>query len=280
METYNELAIVRSQASVEAQTGTLTPADRRRLSAVLQTLRSFAAAQQRAEDGSLDEAFARANATQSSIDRLPETEGGRYAALLGVALDRFYERLGARFRRAARAAESTPTRIEALSVAVTAFRRAGETRRFSRLSVRRDRLRADYRTDLTRLTAASEDAKTFVEACDASCRDPLAAVQSLGFGTFDRYLAARQTQARARTALSLAREHGLSDRSERLASMTDVTAEATQAAAIASSGLLFAYAAAVAVVGWLVSRRVQEWARDESIAGLRRATTPMEVRGL
>jgi hypothetical protein len=281
LETYSELSVVRSQATVEVQTGEFSETERRRMQAVLEALRSFVDAQQHADEGSLTDALETANATQASIDRLQGFErGGRYSALLGVALDRFYEQLGSQFQDTAQSASSTPAQVEALTVAATAFRRAGESRLFSRLSVRRDRVRADYRTDLSRLNAAADDAESFAATCDESCLAPQAAVQSLGLSTFDRYVAAKRAQASARTALTLSRKHGLSARSDRLSGVVDTTATATQALAIASGALLVGYALIVAVIGWLFARRIRAWAGVMAVTGLRRSVAPSEVQGV
>jgi hypothetical protein len=281
LETYSELSVVRSQATVEVQTGEFSEAERRRMQAVLEALRSFVDAQQHVDDGSLTDALDTANATQASIDRLQGLEGGgRYSALLGVALDRFYEQIGSQFRDTAESASSTPAQVEALTIAATAYRRAGESRLFSRLSVRRDRIRAEYRTDLSRLTVAADDAESFTATCDESCLAPQAAVQSLGLSTFDRYVAAKRAQASARTALALSREHGLSTRSDRLSGVVDTTATATQALAIASGVLLVGYALIVALIGWLFARQVRAWAGVAAVTGLRRSVAPSEVQGL
>ena len=91
---YNELEVIRTQAAVEVQTGSFERPKRNQMELVLRFLERFRTAYDAAEAGDQAKAFARANETAATLNRLAETQAGSYAVLGRVALDRFYRQMG------------------------------------------------------------------------------------------------------------------------------------------------------------------------------------------
>lgn len=262
LEQYSELEVVRTQAIAEVQAGEFSDRKETRMRRALEAMRSFVAATRLAENGSHVESLAAANRTASHLEGLRASDGRQYAALIRLALDRFYENQGQRIYETAQATDSTPRQLRLLSHAATAYQRAGAVERFSTITVELERTRARYRSDLDRMNASTAAANDFVDTCASACDSPVTALTSLGPGVFARYGAARDASRSARTANQLAADHGLSDRTEALSELRARTERAVISLAVGSAAALLGYGVVVALVAAALAHRLVAWARD------------------
>jgi hypothetical protein len=277
---YTELEAIRSQASVAVQSGEFSDEERRRMSGVLDVLRSFERAYAAAENGTPGAALTRANETERALRALESAGGDRYAALASVALDRFHRTLGANLEDAAEnSSASTPERIARFDRAATAYRRGGQTQKFSQLTVQRDRLRSEFAADRDRLNESTAVAAAFTDGCDATCRDPVAAIQTRPLESFSRYTAARRAARAASTARAIASEHGLWDRRDRLAEMASMTSRSVGTFAIASTAVVAGYVLAAGLVATVIALRLRVWAAAVAAAEAKNVVAPVEVNG-
>jgi hypothetical protein len=278
LERYTELEAIRSQASVAVQSGEFGEAERRRMDGVLDVLRSFERAYAAAENGTPGEALRRANETERALRTLESAGGDRYAALASVALDRFHGNLGTSLEDAAESSNaSTPERIALYDRAATAYRRGGNTQAFSRMTVQRDRLREEFAADRDRLNESAAVALGFVEGCDATCENPIAAVRSRPLESFSRYTEARRAAGAASTARAVASEHELSDRRDELATAVRSTSRSVGTFAIASTVVVGGYVLAAALVATVVALRLRLWAAAVAAAETKNVVAPVEV---
>lgn len=262
LESYSQLEAVRSQAVTETQVGEFSEQDRRRLNATLHLLDSFSEAYRLAQAGDHVASLEEANHTSQYVERLREMGAERYAVLASLALDRFHRERAEALFAAAEEADSTPERLRLLSHAASAYRRAGETERYSRVTARETRMRSQFQADRERLDESLSAAAGFVSDCPEACESPVAAATTLGVGVFDGYVEARAANRHATEAFDLADRHGLDEQRRNAAAAAEATDELRSSFAVASALVLFGYGLVLAVVAAFVAHRVTSWAVD------------------
>lgn len=260
-QSFSEFEVVRSQADLETQIGSFDRADQRKMGAVLRLLRTFSAAYQAEQNGSYQQALERANRTDSIATNLSNNGGEQYAVLADVALDRFYERIGERLLGSAEQQNRTPTRIQALSRAATAFERGGATNRFSQLTLRITNLSERYQRDRAEMNTSIEAATSFVDSC-SGCGTVTAAITQNPLSVFASYSQSRAARAEASETVALADKHGLSDIGSDARSTEQQIGTYQDSLAKASVALVGGFALVVALVTAIVTNRLVAWRRD------------------
>lgn len=257
---YDELETVRTFAVSQTQvTGDLSTDERAEFEAVAGTLRAFDRAYVRAEDGEYEASLAAAENVSEHFDDLEQYDQTQ-ATLAGLALTRFYERLGDGLYEEADAVNRTPDRIERLEMTATAYERADMPDEAAQFRVQAEQLTAEYERDRETIATARNTTATFVEDC-ADCADVQAAISANGLETFAAYEEARATDRQIRDARDRAAVHGLADREEELAAMVDEVSETRTTLAIASSAVLVGYGVVVGLLGTIVVGRLFVWRR-------------------
>lgn len=264
-EEYDELETVRTFAVSQTQvTGELTAAERAEFEAVVDTLQAFDRAFVRAENGEYEASLVAAENVSAHVDDL-EGYDQTQATLASLALTRFYERLGDGLYEEADAADRTPDRIERLELTATAYERADMPDEAAQFRVQAERLAAEYERDRETFAAAENATTAFLEGCP-DCADVQAAVSANGLETFAAYGDARETHRQVRDARERAADHGLAEREEELAAISDDLSETRTTLAIASSAVLIGYGAVVGLVGTIVVGRLFAWRRTYEAA--------------
>lgn len=264
-QEYDEMETIRTFAVSKTQiTGDLTADERAEFDAVAGSLRAFDRAYARAEAGEYEASLAAAENVSSHIDDLEEYDQTQ-ATLAGLALTRFYERLGDGLYQKAEAASRTPVRIERLELSATAYERADMPNEAAQFRIQAEQLRAEYDRDRQTIATAQNATSTFIESC-ADCTDIQAAVSANGLELFAAYQDARTTRSQIRDAQSLAADHGLSERESELATTGDDVAETSTTLAIASSTVLIGYGVIIGLIGTLIVGRLFAWRRTYEAA--------------
>ncbi|WP_049890859.1 hypothetical protein [Natrinema versiforme] len=259
-QEYDELETVRTFAVSQTQvTGDLSADERAEFAAVAGTLRAFDRAYVRAEDGEYEASLAAAENVSEHIDDLEQYDQTQ-ATLAGLALTRFYERLGDGLYEEADAVNRTPDRIERLEMTATAYERADMPDEAAQFRVQAEQLTAEYERDRETIATARNATATFVEDC-TDCADVQAAISANGLETFAAYGEARATESQIRDASDRAATHGLTDREDELTAMADDVTETRTTLAIASSAVLVGYGVAVGLLGTIIVGRLFLWRR-------------------
>ena len=260
-EAYTEFELVRSQSLLEVQSGEFDRSKRQRTERTLELLWTFRRAYACREAERFGAALSTANESAAIAASLRETGGGQLGVLADLALTRFYRSLGSELLNRAESSERTPDRIEAFQRAAIAFRRAEATERFSRVSVRLDRVRRGYRSDMAVYNESIATATAFLDRC-RGCESPVAAIGTHGATTFDVFLDARRIGDETAVARETAATHNLEDRvrrAESLGSRVDATVEAL---GLAVGGAIVGAAAVLGLLAAAVAGRLTAWRRD------------------
>lgn len=260
-EAYTEFELVRSQSLLEVQTGEFGREKRRRTELTLDLLWTFDRAYACRESGQFAAALSIANESAGVATALGETGGGQLGVLADLALTRFYRSLGTELLNRAEDLERTPDRIEALQQAAIAFRRAEATEQFSRLTVRLDRVRRTYRSDMAVYNESMARATTFLEGC-TDCESPVEALRTHRAGTFDVFLDARRVSGETSVARETAATHNLEERVQRADSLGSRLGAAVRALGLAAGGVMVGAAVVLAVVAAAIAWRLATWRRD------------------
>ncbi|SER37463.1 hypothetical protein [Natrinema salaciae] len=264
-DEYDELETVRTFAVSQTQvTGELTAAERAEFEAVIGALTAFDRAYVLAEDGDYESSLAAAENVSAYADDLEEYDQTQ-ATLVTLALTRFYERLGDGLYEEADATNGTPERIEYLDMTATAYERADMPEEATQFRVQAEQLSAEFERDRETIATAQNTSATFLEDC-ADCADVQAAVSANGFETFAAYQDAEATHIRIRDARERAAHHGLADREDALAAMSDDVGQTRTTLAIASVVVLIGYGVVVGLLGTIVAGRLFVWRRTYDAA--------------
>lgn len=256
-EEYGELATIQSLAKSKLQIGRFTDEKETEMRLVLDLLRTFQKSYRLAQNGSIETSLSAAELSDSCIASF-QNRGFEYGSLASIALDRFYRNRGQELQDRANQVERTSERIDRLELAATAYRRGGATQRFSQTTLRAKRLRTEYRRDLKVMNTSAEAANGFVNRC-FNCDDPISALRTHGTDVFSLYVRAKQEHKTVTEAHTLAGEHGLSERRQRYASLSDRIANARFSLAVASAVIVEAYAVIIAVLAMFLSHRISAW---------------------
>ena len=276
-EEYSEFEVVRAQAVSAVQVGDFGDAKAERMALVYDALVTFDDAYQLSQNGSRARSIERANRTSAVLADLRSAGGSQYAALTGVALDRFYQNQGEALHESALATNDTRERLSLMDSAATAYQRGGAVQEYSNLVVQRQRLQSTYASDVETLNESVAAGETFFSECGDACGSPVSALTTHTTSVFGLYGDARQTDGRLATAASLTAEHGLDDRAETVTSMQSQSGSAVSSLAIASAMLSLGFALAVALVAMLVAHRLSAWARDVEDSQVGDIVTTQEV---
>ncbi|WP_135827745.1 hypothetical protein [Halorussus halobius] len=276
-EEYSEFEVVRAQAVSAVQVGEFGDDKAERMALVYDALVTFDEAYQLSQNGERAASIERANETSTLLDDLRSAGGSQYAALTGVALDRFYQDQGEALHESALATNDTRERLSLMDSAATAYQRGGAVQEYSNLVVQRQRLQSTYESDVETLNESVAAGETFLSECGDACGSPVSALTTHTTSVFGLYGDARETDGRLATAGDLTAEHGLADRSETVASLQDQSGDAVTSLAIASAALSLGFALAVALVAMLVAHRLAAWARDVEDSQIDDIVTSREV---
>ena len=261
-ENYSEFEVLRSQAVLAVQVGEFTDSEREQMQYVLDVLLRFRNAYQYQQNGSYQAAIDAANNTSVASDQLRETDGGQqYALLADVALERFYGQTGQALQTLAEQQNSTPRRIDTLQQAAMAYQRSGSPDRHAQVLIRVDSTRTSYRADVATMNESAVAASEFTENC-GDCGGVVGAVTAYGLGVFPRYRQSLTASRQAREAAALAAQHGLSSRSESLATLQSELDSRQSTLALASLTVILAYASVVGLLAAIISRQLLSWRRD------------------
>lgn len=266
LDAYTEYDVIRTQASVEVQVGQCDDAKLRRMEYVYRILVSFEQAYQASQDQSSQsrlESLQHADRTASAIEGLRNAGGREYVVLSRLALDRFYRNRGERFNQLAEQAGPTPKKVELLRLAARAFNSAGLAERYGRLTIRADRMEADYQQDIQQVNESTTAARTFLDNCRGSC-DSLEEAMALGPAVFGHYRQAERLRVQLETAVQLAKDQNLDERSATTQNLrTDIQA-AHESLAVASAILVFGYVTLLLLVTMVGLIPLIRWRRDLS----------------
>ncbi|NHN61692.1 MULTISPECIES: hypothetical protein [Halorussus] len=261
-QEYSEFEVVRAQAVSAVQVGTFTDAKAERMRLVHEVLVTFDEAYNLSRSGSRTAALERVNETESLLADLRAAGGTQYAALTGIALDRFYVDQGEALHEAALATNDTRTRLDRMASAATAYKRGGAVQQYSNLVVQRERLQSAYRADVEALNESVAAARSFLDSCGEACGSPVGALAAHGTAVFDEYAAARSANDRLAAAETVTAEHGLADRARTVGALRERARSAVTGLALASALLALGFALVVAVVAMLFAHRLAAWGRD------------------
>ena len=265
-QNYSELEVLRSQAVLAVQVGEFTETEAQQMTLVLDILRTFRDAYRFQQNGSYQAALDAANNTSETSTELRGMEGGeQYAVLTEVALERFYGETGQSLQTLAEQQNATPRRIEALEQAAMAYQRGGSADQQAQVLIRVDRTRSAYRADVESMNESVATATEFTDNC-GNCDDIAGAIRSYRLGVFPRYSQSLVASQETREAVALATQHGLSDRSESLATLQSQIDSRQSTLALASLAIIVAYAAIIGLFAAIVSRQLLSWRRDLSAA--------------
>ncbi|MFB6154579.1 MAG: hypothetical protein ABEJ22_01705 [Haloferacaceae archaeon] len=259
-DDYSEFEVIRSQAVTQAQVGTCDDGKVETLGAVVAVLRSFTGAYRASENGSAAQALEGANATRSHIQTLRSQGVQQYVALSQLALDRFYSALGDKLAARAREATRTPDEIDRLGLAATAYKQAGSTQRFSKLTVRMQDLSAQFSADMDAVDDTTATTKSFLASCSA-CSSPAAAAAS-PVETVRKYARVRRLQSRLGTASDRLESHGLDPDTRDVATLRERVSSSLLALAAGAALFLLGFTLVVALLAAVVAWRVGLWERD------------------
>ncbi|GAB7012721.1 hypothetical protein [Halolamina salina] len=262
LETYSEFEVMRSQAITAVQVGEFTATDRERMAAILATLETFTDAYAAAQNGSVAESVTIANRTAEAIDRVEAADGGQYATLARLGLERFYRQQGDTLYERGRSAENTSAKIRYFEAAATALERGGATTQFSRVSAELSQTEATFEADKAELETAVSLASSFRADCGESCASPVAAMTGLGPAVFGHYRQAREANAASDTASQIVDRHSISQDADRVAQLSEWTNQAMLSLVIASTLLLFGYALLIVLLVAPVAARIATWSED------------------
>lgn len=261
-QEYSEFEVVRAQAVSTVQAGTFTDAKAERMELVYEVLVTFEDAYNLSRTDSRVESIERANRTAALVTDLRAAGGDQYAALIKIALDRFYENQGEALHETALESNDTRTKLRLMDNAATAYKHGGAVDQYSNLVVERERLQSTYEADMRTFNESMTAARGFLSRCGESCGSPVGALTTHTTGVFDRYAESRQTTSRLGGAADVAAEHGLSDRSETVGTVRERAQTTVVSLAIASAILALGFAITVAAVAMVVTHRLSAWARD------------------
>ena len=277
LETYSEFEVMRSQAITAVQVGEFTATDRERMAAILATLETFSEAYAAAQNGSVAESVTLANRTGEAISRVEAADGGQYATLAQLGLERFYRQQGDALYEQGRAAENTSAKIEYFEAAAVALERGGATTQFSRVSAELTQTRATFEADQAELETAVSLASSFRSDCGDSCASPAAAMTGLGPGVFGQYRQAREANAASDTASQIVERHSISEEAGQVAGLSDWTDQAMLSLVVASTVLLFGYALLIVLVVAPIAARIATWSEDLEYAQVGRIVPSASV---
>lgn len=261
-QEYSEFEVVRAQAVSAVQVGTFTDEKAERMRLVYEVLVTFDKAYNLSRSGSRTAALERVNETEPLLADLRVAGGTQYAALTGIALDRFYVDQGEALHEAALAANDTRTKLDRMASAAVAYKRGDAVQQYSNLVVQRERLQSTYRADVETLNESVVAAQSFLNACGEACSSPVGALAGHGTAVFDEYAAARTANDRLGTAAEVTVEHGLADRADTVGALRERARSTVTSLALASALLALGFAVVVAVVAMLFAHRLAAWARD------------------
>jgi hypothetical protein len=260
-EAYTEFELVRSQSLLEVQVGDFDRSKRQRTERTVELLWTFRRAYACREAGEFDAALSTANESAEIAAALRESGGGQLGVLADLALTRFYRSLGSELLNRAERLERTPDRIEALQQAAIAFRRGEATERFSRVSVRLDRVRRTYRADMAVYNESVGTATAFLEGC-RDCTAPLGALRTHREGTFDVFLEARAVSGETAVARETAATHNLDERVQRADSLGSSLSAVVRALGLAAGGVMVGATVVLGLFAAVVAGRLAAWRRD------------------
>lgn len=261
-DEYSEFEVVRAQAVSAVQVGEFTDEKATRIALVYETLVTFDEAYERGQRGERVESLDRARETGELLDDLREADGSQYAALISIALDRFYQNQGETLHEEALATDDTRTKLALMETAATAYKRGSAVEEYSNLVVQRERLQSTYESDVETLNESMAVANEFSSQCGEACDSPVEALSTHSTDVFDYYADAREADARLGLAADVAAKHGLSDRAENVEAVRESTRSSVVSLALASVVLALGVALAIALVAMLVAYRLAAWARD------------------
>ncbi|WP_132056887.1 hypothetical protein [Halorussus amylolyticus] len=261
-EEYSEFEVVRAQAVSAVQVGEFTDAKADRMALVYDVLVSFDEAYELSQSGERAESIDRANETEARLEELRSAGGSQYAALTSIALDRFYQNQGETLHDEALAANDTRVALELMGSAATAYQRGGAVEEYSNLVVQRESLQSTYESDVETVNESVAAADAFFADCGESCTSPVGALTTHTVSVFDHYADARTASDRLGTASEATAEHGLSDRSETVGTMSERAQSTVFSLAVASVILAVGFALVVALVAMVVAHRLSAWAKD------------------
>ena len=264
--SYSEFEVIRSQAVFAVQIGEFSTAEQARMRLVLDLLQIFATAYERQQAGEYEAAIQAAENGTVITEQLRSTiGGGRYAALAGVAIDRFYADTGQELQSRAETVSATETRIEALEDAARAYQQAGSTDRYAQILVRADRLRQTFQRDRDELNASVASARTFISAC-SNCGGAGEAINAYGAGVFQQYRSATRAVNDANQAVEIAEKHEMTERLETVQSARSAAGQRRDTLAVASTVLILGYSTFTGIIVGIIGWRVALWQRDLTAA--------------
>lgn len=263
---YSEFEVLRSQAVFAVQVGEFTDTEAQQMNLVLDILQTFRDAYRFQQNGSYQSALEAANNTSQTSAQLRDMEGGeQYSVLADVALERFYGETGQDLQTLADQQNATPQRIETLQQAAIAYQRSGSADQQAQVLIRVDSTQTAYQADVEAMNESAATATEFTDNC-GDCGDLQTAITSYGLGVFPRYQQSLVASQETREAAALATQHGLTSRSESLATLQSQIDSHQSTLALASLVLIVAYVSVLGLFAAIVSRQLLSWRRDLSAA--------------
>lgn len=266
-QEYQEFETIRTFAVSRAQeVGTLEESDRAEFAAVLNTMRSFREAYERAQAGEYESSLAAAEEAETAIDELEPYEQTQ-ATLADLGLTRFYASLGDGLRNQATSTERTPDRIELLNMTATAYERANRPNEAAEFNLQAEQLTAEYNAAVERMDEAEEAGTEFMDSC-LSCDTVAGALGGSAnpIRTFERYQTSQTTLADVREAQATAADNGLQERSSTLGALASDVSNTRFSLAVASVSILVGYGLIVGLVSTAALGRVFRWRQTYDMA--------------
>jgi hypothetical protein len=274
-EEYTEFETVRSVGVASTQVGEFSAADRQRMDAVYRMLAAFDLAYREAQAGNYSRSLEAANRSAQALDDL-QAANAKYAPLAQLALDRFLRDQAGQLLEQAEDTEQTADRVRLLSQSARAYKLAGATGRFTEVSSREQRNRAELQEDVEIINGTIDDATAFLDSC-TECSTASEAISGLGPDVFGSYRTAFALDGRLESSERRTSEHGLDEQREQIQSMQGEIGAIQRALALASSTLMIGFLLVVAVFTAALSLRVTVWHQDASRAGIGKSVLAEEV---
>jgi hypothetical protein len=261
-QSYSEYESIRTFAVTRSQeVGSLNVNEERELNALLTVLQSFDGSYQLAQGGNYEEALSKADDVEQAIDELGGEGARTEASLAQLGLTRFYESIASQAQQEAESAQRTPEEIDLLSVAATAYERAGLPNQAAQFTAQVEKMKAEYQFATEDMETATTDTQSFLADC-SNCNGVSNAIASSPIALFSQYQRVQTLRNDAQEAVAKAKTHGVLSDHQQLTQMKSQIDSAWTALAVGASFILLFYGAVVALISTVVVTQLFSWKRD------------------
>jgi len=261
-QSYSEFETIRTFSVTRSQeVGSLNIGEERELSGLLTLLQSFRNSYQSTQAGEFEQALSQAEDVEAAIDTLEDEGANTEASLAQLGLTRYYESIASDAQTQAESTQRTPEEVELLSIAASAYDRAGLPNQAAQFTAQVERMEAEYQFATEDIESATTEAQSFLSTC-ASCEGIGSAMASNPITLFTQYNQIQSVRNEVNGALEKAEIHGVADNQEQLTQAKSQIDSSWTALAVSTSFILLAYSIIVALISTVVVSKLFSWKRD------------------